>query len=794
VVARRTRSEFSTSKVVAERVRRSGPGMDMNERKAGLVWAAILLLFISTSASAHQTAKPYTVADEIGITLFDTPTGTSPGVQFSPDGHYFVVWAERGNLDANDVEDSLRFYRTGDVQDFLRGSDRLQPPAPAWTVIRSGREGPVVTDWRWLADSSGLAFLERMPRGNQRLVVAELRRKVIEALTPNSDSVEAFDALDRNDYAYTVAALALRKTAQTESNAAAVVGTGHTLFGLLLPNDPVTSRYYSSPHRVLWAVFGGKRFEVGNDHDAFSQIGQLTLSPNGRVVVATLPVPEVPQSWETLYPPPYVSDPHRIHAGSRSVQQYVQIDLQTGAIRPLTNAPLSMDAGWLAHGNPRWSRDGQEILLPNTFLESKDGKPSRPCVALLNVPANVSTCIEALKGETVTGYEDGFNVVSGVRFVGNGKEQVIVTFHSPIDSAPGYTVYKLVSGGVWQAVRQTKGEPITEHDGLEIRIGESFSEPPTLIASEAHISRVIWDPNPQLEAIALGRASVYTWKDKEGQEWSAGLFEPNNYERGRRYPLVIQTHGFVQSQFRPSGVFPTAFAARALAAAGMFVLQIQQHCPLVTQEEGPCTVSNYESAANQLVAEGLVDPTRIGIIGFSRSCFYVMEALTTASIHIAAASITDGLTADYFQYLQNPERQSTEVNSMIGAAPFGAGLQQWVRRSPGFNLDKVTTPLLVVAAGPVGVLSMWQPYVGLRYLQKPVELIMLHTDEHVLTNPAVRMASQGGSVDWFRFWLQGYEDPDPAKAEQYRRWEQLCDMRVAANPGQSTFCVPTKAD
>ena len=39
------------------------------------------------------------------------------------------------------------------------------------------------------------------------------------------------------------------------------------------------------------------------------------------------------------------------------------------------------------------------------------------------------------------------------------------------------------------------------------------------------------------------------------------------------------------------------------------------------------------------------------------------------------------------------------------------------------------------------------------------------------------MASQGGSVDWFRFWLQDYEDPDPAKAEQYKRWRDLKKMQ-----------------
>jgi hypothetical protein len=50
---------------------------------------------------------------------------------------------------------------------------------------------------------------------------------------------------------------------------------------------------------------------------------------------------------------------------------------------------------------------------------------------------------------------------------------------------------------------------------------------------------------------------------------------------------------------------------------------------------------------------------------------------------------------------------------------------------------------------------------------------MLNTHEHILTNPAVRIASQGGSVDWFRFWLQGYIDPNPIKSDQYVRWREL---------------------
>jgi hypothetical protein len=34
-------------------------------------------------------------------------------------------------------------------------------------------------------------------------------------------------------------------------------------------------------------------------------------------------------------------------------------------------------------------------------------------------------------------------------------------------------------------------------------------------------------------------------------------------------------------------------------------------------------------------------------------------------------------------------------------------------------------------------------------------------------------------VDWYCFWLKGEEDPDPAKAEQYKRWRELKTLQVA---------------
>jgi len=37
-----------------------------------------------------------------------------------------------------------------------------------------------------------------------------------------------------------------------------------------------------------------------------------------------------------------------------------------------------------------------------------------------------------------------------------------------------------------------------------------------------------------------------------------------------------------------------------------------------------------------------------------------------------------------------------------------------------------------------------------------------------------------------RFWLQDYEDPDPAKAEQYARWRKLREMQKANDAARGT--------
>src|SRR2546423_1616023 len=70
-----------------------------------LVPAVLTDLGAAASLGQGGVKKPFTVADEIGLTHFYELGGGNGTVSFSPNGNYFAVWSERGRLGLNRVGD-----------------------------------------------------------------------------------------------------------------------------------------------------------------------------------------------------------------------------------------------------------------------------------------------------------------------------------------------------------------------------------------------------------------------------------------------------------------------------------------------------------------------------------------------------------------------------------------------------------------------------------------------------------------------------------------------------------------
>jgi len=198
-------------------------------------------------------------------------------------------------------------------------------------------------------------------------------------------------------------------------------------------------------------------------------------------------------------------------------------------------------------------------------------------------------------------------------------------------------------------------------------------------------------------------------------------------------------------------------------------------------------MSAYEGAIDELSAKKLIDPTRVGILGFSRTVYYVEYTLTHSRYAFAAAITADGTDEGYMSYLLFPHPDFTLVN---GGVPAGATLALWLRNSPGFNLEKVSAPVRTEDYGPDALLAGWQWFSGLSLLHKPVDFLWLPDGAHILVKPWERLASQQGTVDWFSFWLEGKRSTDPRKAQQYMRWDKLRELQESDARAKSVRSHP----
>ena len=763
---------------------------------------AFLLLPLATllclSAFGQRWFNP---KDDVGLTLFEYAGIGAPGgvIKYSPDGKYFAVVTERGRLDLNAPEDTIWVFPTEDVQRFVRHREQGSPRPPLPLVrVASDKDGPLIENVRWLPDSTGIAFTTLKKSSCckfHQLFVADVRSHAVKVLTEEDQDVGEFDIRSDTRYVYEVSPPMLLNVPMEDSKPAVAL-TGKNLRSILFPE--IEQHLTPFDAAGLWTVIDGDRRHV-LDAKSYAVpergLSSLSLSPDGHSVVAILKAEHPPEAVWTRYkaPPGYDKMPVDTSA-------YHLIDLIRGSKKLLVNAPYGMNQDWHSYLlTAAWSADGQSLLLPSTFfpLDATDPKEiadreSHPYLAVLRLRTGQLSKVLPLKA----GLDKERYALADARF--EDDTTVITNFDRSyfLPDQPPTAIFHQQANGEWQ---QAAGAEDPRLAKLTIKVAkrESINQPPQLIAEDKATKawHLIWDPNPQLKDIQFGTAEVIHWKDRTGYEWEAGLVKPPAYEPGKRYPLVIQTHGFTKGQFLTNGIFTTAFAARALAAQGITVLQMSWNADnFSTPREGPDQVAGFESVVKKLTQEGLIDPSRVGVIGFSRSVYHVLAAITTSTHLFAAASITDGVTFGYFEYLFSVDSGlDREADTVNGGKPFGAeGLKNWLASSPEFNMEKVRTPLLLLQPGAASTFGDWEPYAALRYVKKPVDLIMLQAGSHVMTNPTQRLASETINVDWFRFWLKGEEDPDPAKTEQYARWRELRKLQEQneKRPADASTTIP----
>jgi hypothetical protein len=792
--------------------------------KALTLFCGVMIARIAVTTGAAQS-HPFTVKDDIEMTRFSDPRPI-PGVpaselaQRSPDGRHFAVVTTKGILQSDLLESRIIIFDTADTTAVLSSSipRRINPRVIATlTSFPHHHEvsayASVITDLRWTPDSSGVYYIGECLDGTYRLFLAKINGSTPVVLTPAGQSVTQYviagDIIVYREEAET----SQSQTPSVITNADARAVTGESLGDILFSKE--LERY--EPKISTMGVIKKLNGRFLNSLVPNSSIWQITfvpelftpmaVSPNGRQVIELSPVKTMPTSWELYEPIPgfehlrfHVDDPRLTNADNMDrPRRYTLVDLDDGKQQTLIDAPDAVPLGY-GHGDNVnrivWAKDGQRVLITNTFLpldhvsDAMRAERREPClVASVEIRNREIHCFIFAKHEPNT---DALHL-NNLSF-GDNEDEVILQLDT---LTPEHLVRRYrYHDGLWELVTTKRQDKPLESDSekkrkgdedLRLIVQQTLNDPPTLWVASNRMakSRQLWDPNPQFKHIEFGNVTVYRWKDKSGYEWTGGLVKPVGYVPGKRYPLVIQTYMFYDGEFMTDGTDPTAFAARELASAGMVVLQIQRKSVHTFDDaEAQEHLEGYRSAIERLSNDGLIDPRKVGMVGFSWTCWYVENALIKEPKLFAAATVADGVIHSYMDYLvagvSNPTIQEQD-DRIIGARPFGSGLEQWMQMAPGFNLDKVQTPLRIEAMAPMSILEEWEIYSSLRMQGKPVDLIYFPFGTHIHQKPLERFESQQGDVDWFRFWLEGYEDLDPAKRPEYKRWEKLREQALSGS-------------
>ncbi len=737
------------------------------------LFPAILILvgvhsLVGLSFGQEKTAtpekRPVTVADTIRMTRI--AGRGSPSLRpksgfavFSPDGKHFAIVIARGNVEKNADEYSLLVFQTAGVPDGGR------PRTLVSMSSSSNREG--IVDLKWSKDNDTIFFLGASAEEPVQLYSVQYSSGELKELTSNRTSLESYALSEEGD---TIVFAAEKPDVGVINED--VLRRGFHVMAEYLPD--LIRGQISNHEPELFAKAKGpspnKPLQTLGPFD--TGVNDLFLSPDGRYLVVKTDTIEAPgtERWRQ-YEDSSIQTVFRSKlakgVGTR-IPRYELIDLRTSRSEVLLDSPATYGSD-----DVLWSPDSKSLLLCGVYLPLDVGdqaelrlRRSNKFVVEIKLPSRefVKIAKEELKPIR---WDAQTNVV---QFQARQDQ-------SEADSARQSIYYRKTSE-IWETV---PNPPAVVTDILpDIRAEQGLNLPPKIVAVEARTKRkvTLLELNPQFAGLQFGKVEEINWKDGTGQPVSGGLYLPPDYIAGKKYPLVIQTHGFESHGFVIDGNHISASAAQPLASKGIVVLQMNDifYDSLETPQETERAMSAYENAVEYLDQKGIIDRGRVGLVGFSRTCLYVKYTLTHSSQHFAVAIVAEGFDAGYWQYFALGNLASnwdSEEESVIGAPPFGEGLLLWLKRSPGFLLDKVQTPLQIQAFEPGSVLSEWQWFAGLKRLGKPVDFIYLPTGTHILVKPWDRMVSQEGALDWFCFWLKGEEDPDPGKAAQYTRWREL---------------------
>ncbi len=442
------------------------------------------------------------------------------------------------------------------------------------------------------------------------------------------------------------------------------------------------------------------------------------------------------------------SGDHAVYAAQATPlnQDSLQSDLYTVNLKTLAAKPLVVQPG--RDGDPSYSPDGKWIAFHSqggsiNYFEKRD-------VAIVPAGGGPIRYITRSHPEDVFRNGNSFAWAPDSRSItytaGKGVRDFLIRHE--IDADRTTTLAENISGAA----------SFTPDLSRAVFLQTSPANPPDIVLLAGASRRQLTHGHESLSQLPRFSSEAIKWKSRDGIEIEGMLWLPIGYRPGKPVPLLTELHG------GPTGVtldaFPTPriYPLQVYLQNGIAVFSpnfrgsVNYGAPFRMKNALSQGVGDYNdvmTGIDALIARGIADPARLGIMGWSYGG-YLTASTVTQTNRFKAASIGAPAT-DWITYYGQSDGPKEVLWTYFGGTPWEVP-ENYIKHSPRFRLKDVRTPSLL-QVGALDINHNAEIYRALTDNRVEVEYHLYPREGHGFTEPAHIRDAMERNLNWFLRWL-----------------------------------------